>query len=163
MKKKSFTKRISPFVVDLILIPIFACLLYSGLKLHETGHTYNHDTWVFWAYYHIIAAVLFLIIAGWHIKGHEAWYRSLIKKGVGKKSRITIVLTLLFLIEVLTGIILILFVNGANSPLGLGHYKLGLIMALLVLIHLVSRFTIMIKGLGWRKKKKKQDTTSYGY
>lgn len=153
MGKVSFTKGKSIFIVDLILIPVFALVIYGGLKLHVAGHNYNHDTWAYWAHYHIIVGILFLIVGGLHIKAHWSWYKSLIKKGIGKKSRVTITLSVIFLIEIITGIFLIFFIEGGNSIVGMWHYRLGLLMIVFILIHLVTRFSIMMRGLGWKKKR----------
>ncbi len=153
MGKISLTKGKSIFIIDLILIPVFLLLIYSGLKLHVAGHTSNHDIWEHWAHFHIITGFLSLIFGELHIKAHWAWYRSFIKNGIGKKSKVTVVLSVLFLIETLTGIILILFLDGGNSAIGFWHYRLGLVMILFLLIHLISRFSLLMKGLGWKKKR----------
>lgn len=152
MKRKVLFTKVKPmFVVDLILIPVFVLLIYSGLKLHVVGKINNHDIWGYWAHYHIIISILSLIFGGLHIKVHWGWYKSLIKKGLGKKSRITVLLSLLFLIEIITGIILVLFIEGGNSSVGMWHYRFGLVMILLLLIHFISRFSLMMKGLGFKK------------
>lgn len=150
MKSKlSLTKGKSIFIVDLILIPVFALVIYSGVKLHVAGHADDHDIWEYWAHYHIITGILSIVFGGLHIKAHWGWYKGLIKKGIGKKSRITAILSLLFLIEIITGMILIFFIEGGNSAVGMWHYRLGLAMAFFLLIHLISRFSLMMKGLGF--------------
>ncbi|MFV0310336.1 MAG: DUF4405 domain-containing protein [Dysgonomonas sp.] len=154
MKKKiSLTKGKSIFIIDLILIPVFVLVIYSGLKLHAAGKVDNHDIWEYWAHYHIITGVLSIFFGWLHIKAHWGWYKGLIKKGVGNKSRITLTLSLLFLIEIITGIILVIFIEGGNSSVGMWHYRLGLVMILIILIHIVSRFSLLIRGLGWKKKR----------
>jgi len=153
--KLSLTKGKSIFIVDLILIPVFILLIYSGLKLHIAGHTEDHEIWSYWANYHVIASIISIITGGLHIKAHWNWYKSLMKKGLGKKSKITLFLSLLFFVLVLTGIILVFFVSGPNSFTGLWHYRLGLVMTVLFIIHLITRLPLLMKGLG-RKKNKKQ-------
>lgn len=49
MRKITLTKGKSIFIIDLILIPVFLLLIYSGVKLHVAGHTSNHDLWEYWA------------------------------------------------------------------------------------------------------------------
>lgn len=154
MGKISFTKGKSIFIVDLTLIPIFILVIYSGLNLHVAGHKQTHEIWVYWAHYHIIVGVLSLIAGGLHIRAHLGWYKSLIKKGLAKKSRITVILSLLFLIEIITGIILVFFIDGGNSSVGMWHYRFGLVMISFLLIYLVSRFGLMMKGVGCNKKNK---------
>jgi len=145
----SFTKGKAIFIVDLLLIPIFILIIYSGLEIHIAGHAndYNHDVWSYWAHFHIIVSVVSLIVGWLHIKAHWGWYKSLIKRGIGKKSKTTLSLSVLFLLLTITGIILIFFVKGGNSIIGLWHYRLGLIMIPLLIIHLVTRFHLIVKAL----------------
>ena len=89
----------------------------------------------------IITGFLSLTVGGFHIKAHWAWYRNFIKSGIGKKSKVTIVLSVLFLI-----------LEGGNSSIGMWHYRLGLVMIVFILIHITTRFSLMMKGLGWKKK-----------
>lgn len=176
------------FIVDLLLIPVFVFVAYSGLRLHAAGHvpadggTPDHDVWVYQAAFHIVAAVLFIIFGWLHVKAHWGWYRRVFlrngavdcgsvdaKSGNGngsenakdggntvgsrRKSRATVILSALFLVETLTGVFLIAFVEGGNSGVGMWHYVLGLAMIAFFLWHLIRRFAIMVKGLGRRKKK----------
>ncbi|MBB4034704.1 hypothetical protein GGR21_000591 [Dysgonomonas hofstadii] len=155
MKRKiSLIKGKPIFIVDLILIPVFALVIYSGLKLHVAGHISGHDTWTHWTHFHVITAILSLLFGGLHVKAHWGWYKSLIKNGIGKKSKITTILSVLFLIEIITGVILVFFIEGGNSSAGIWHYRLGLVMIVFVLIHIITRFSLMMKGLGWNRKKK---------
>ncbi|MBR4846474.1 MAG: hypothetical protein IKU98_08675, partial [Bacteroidaceae bacterium] len=78
---------------------------------------------------------------------HWGWYKSLITKGLGKKSRITVGLSLIYLIASVTGIVL-LAVEGANTGVGLWHYKIGILLTLIGLGHLVKRFPILRKSIG---------------
>lgn len=149
MAKFSLTKGRLIFIVDLILLPVFALVVYTGLKLHEVGHenNYSHNIWEYWAHFHIIISVISLLVGWLHIKAHWNWYTGLFKKGIGKRSKVTLSLSMLFFILIITGIILIFFIEGGNSPVGLWHYKLGLIMTVLLLVHFISRFSILMKGL----------------
>ena len=144
--KISLLKGKGIFIVDLILIPVFILVIYTGLKLHVAGKIDNHDIWSFWAHLHIIVSIISLIFGWLHIKAHWGWYKSLIKKGIGKKSKVTLFLSVLFLLLVITGVILVLFINGGNSHIGLWHYRLGLIMIPLLIIHLVTRFQLIVKA-----------------
>lgn len=155
--KFSLTKGRFIFFVDLSLIPIFILLTYSGVMLHTASHIANHAEWEYWAEYHTIAGIISLI-AGWlHVKAHWSWYKGLFKKGIGKKSKVTVIVSVLFLVLIITGLILILFINGGNSPVGLWHYRLGLGMALLLIVHTATHFSVLMKGLGLKKKNRKRD------
>lgn len=135
------------FIIDLILIPVFILVIYSGLKLHVMGHIQNHDIWAYWAHFHIVTSIISLLVGGLHIKLHWGWYKGFMKVGLGKKSRITLILSILFLTLTLTGIMMIIFIDGGNSSIGLWHYKLGLIMIPLLIGHTIKRFPLLRKGL----------------
>lgn len=68
------------------------------------------------------------------------------KNGIGRKSKITVVLSIIFLLLSVTGIVL-LGVNGANSPLGLWHYATGIIMTAVALCHIIKRMSVLYKSL----------------
>lgn len=149
-KRKSLTKGKNMFIIDLILIPVFTLVAYSGLKLHIAGHPqeYSHDIWHNWAIVHVVSGIISLVFGWLHIKAHWTWYNKLFKKSKRKKSKVTITLSLIFSVELITGSILIFFIDGANTGVGLWHYKIGLAMILFLLLHTVNRFNIMMKGLG---------------
>lgn len=51
----------------------------------------------------------------------------------------TLVLSVTFVIVVITGIVLIMCVDGANSATGLWHYKFGLLLIVFSIIHILNR------------------------
>lgn len=126
------------FVIDWILISVFVLSTFSGIALHIAGHGDNHDLWHNWAIAHVLTSFLFLIAAIFHISIHWGWYKGMIKNGIGKKSKITVVLSVVFLLALVTGIIL-LGVNGANSNIGLWHYKIGIATIILSIGHILKR------------------------
>lgn len=170
MPKFSFTRGRGIFIVDLILVPVFILVVWSGLKLHVAGHGDSHDLWHQWALFHILAALLSLVFGVLHVKTHWGWYKKLFEKGPDsgvviksnsavkkerRKSRMTMILSALFLIETVTGITLVAFVEGGNSGIGLWHYTLGIAMSLLFLWHIVKRFSMLKKGLRRKNTYKK--------
>lgn len=134
------------FFTDFILLLLFLPLFIGGLFLHFAGHGDNHECWHTLALIHVIIALLFLICTGWHILHHWNWYKTL-SKGLGKKSRITPIVTILFIIETLTGIYLLIWGEGANSDIGLLHYQLGIVWAMFACGHTIKRFKILKRGL----------------
>lgn len=74
------------------------------------------------------------------------WYRTL-AKGVDSKSRLTLLLSLLFAVAVATGIGLLLSRGGHHASMGLMHYKTGLVMGLVAFLHLGKRFRMLLRGL----------------
>jgi len=150
-RKFSLIKGKSIFIVDIVLIPLFILLIYSGLKLHYADHQNEHHIWEYWAEYHVIVSIILLVAIWLHVKAHWSWYKTLVKKGIQKKSKITIGLSILFIILIMTGILLVFFIDGGNSHVGLFHYWVGLLMVILSIIHIISRFHLLVKGLGLKK------------
>lgn len=122
-----------------LLLLTFVASAVTGIGLHVAGHGAGHEVWHNWAVAHILSSLCWLISVAIHIKRHRASYRAIASKGIGHKSRTTILLSALFLFVTVTGLILIIGVDGANSALGRWHYIPGLILILLSLIHIISR------------------------
>ena len=108
------------FVIDWILFFVFVLSAFSGIGLHIAGHGNNHELWHNWAVFHVLGSFLFLITVIFHITTHRGWYKGAVRNGLGKKSKITAVLSVVFFLVSVTGIIL-LGVNGTNSDTGLLH------------------------------------------
>lgn len=125
----------------------FALTAFSGFELHVAGHFSTHEVWHNWAVFHTLSSLVFIITGILHVQTHWGWYKGLITKGLGKKSRITVGLSLIYLITSVTGIVL-LAVEGANTGVGLWHYKIGIILTLVGVGHLVKRFPILRKSVG---------------
>lgn len=122
-----------------LLLLTFVASAVTGIGLHIAGHGADHEVWHNWAVAHVLSSLCWLISGAIHIKRHRAWYRAIASKGIGHKSRTTILLSALFLFVTVTGLILIVCVDGANSALGRWHYISGLILILLSLIHILGR------------------------
>lgn len=134
------------FVIDWILIVLFVLSAGSGIGLHIAGHGYDHEIWHNWALSHIITSLLFFIATIFHLITHWGWYKGIINNGIGKKSKLTIAVSIIFLLLSSTGIGL-LGVTGANSPLGLWHYKIGIIMIATAIGHIVKRWPALRKSI----------------
>ena len=134
------------FVIDWILIPVFVLSAFSGIQLHVAGHGTSHEVWHNWAVFHIIASILFLMAVILHVQTHWGWYKSLVKSGPGKKSKAAVVVTLFFVVLAVSGLIL-LGVDGANSKIGLWHYRIGLVASVLFLEHIIRRLPMLRKTL----------------
>lgn len=130
--------------IDWSLLPLSILSFFTGLKLHLAGHGDSHEEWHNWAVAHVIMSLLFMVACVYHIKTHAKWYHSLLKNGPRRKSKITLAISIVFAATVITGIAL-LGVEGANSGIGLWHYKIGLLMGLLAVIHIVKRKTAFLK------------------
>ena len=134
------------FVIDWILIVVFIVSAISGIGLHIAGHGNSHEVWHNWAVFHALGSVLFLVAIIFHVRTHGGWYKGIIKNGIGRKSKVTAVFSIVFLLLSVTGIVL-LGVNGANSPLRLWHYKIGIVMTVIAVGHIIKRLSALRKSL----------------
>lgn len=134
------------FVIDWMLLVVSILTVFTGLGLHIAGHGGNHELWHNWAVFHIITSILFVITVFFHIQTHWGWYKGWMKHGLVKKSRVTVIVSVLFIILSITGLVL-LGVDGANSGIGLWHYKIGIVSSLLFLGHVIKRIPILKRSL----------------
>ena len=134
------------FVVACICLAVFILTAFTGLELHAAGHGGSHELWHNWAVFHIIASILFVIATLFHVQTHWGWYKGWVKHGLGKKSRVTVIVSILFVILLVTGLIL-LGVDGANPSIGLWHYKIGIVSSLLFLGHIIKRTRVLKRSL----------------
>ena len=109
MSTRSYRR--SQRIIDLLLIPVSIASVITGFGLHVAGKNAPHEVWEQWAAAHVVATVLFLVLGILHVRHHWAWYKSLFSKGLGNKSRVTLLLTIAFLFLVVTGIILIVAID----------------------------------------------------
>ena len=140
------------FITDIAILLTFLPASISGFLLHAAGHNGIHETWHNWAVTHIFSTLAFTIAVGVHIYGHWNWYKSLFQKGLGNKSRVTGILSVLMLATIITGNIVLFRHQGPNSHFGLWHYAIGIILTIIALGHFLKRVRTLIKGLKQIKK-----------
>lgn len=127
------------FSIERLLPLTFVASAVSGIGLHIAGHGTGHEVWHNWALAHVLSSLLWLISVAVHIWRHRRWYKAVASKGIGRKSRMTMALSVVFLIVAVTGIVLIACVDGVNSAIGLWHYRIGLLLIVFSLIHIAKR------------------------
>lgn len=137
------------FVIDWSLIPAFAAVLATGIGLHVAGDG-PHEIWHDWAVAHVVCGLLFLVAVGLHVQSHRGWYRSWFRSGLGKKSRVTVLLMLLWAVAAITGVIL-LPLPGEGAGLGRWHYILGLLASIVALGHLLKRLPLLRNSIKRKK------------
>lgn len=129
---------------DWCLMAAFPLSAISGIALHAAGHRCCHEIWHNWAVTHILASLLFMLCATVHAWQHRNWYKSLVMKGIGKHSKTTAILTIIFTISVLTGMML-LWTEGPNSPEGMWHYRISLATTAVAAAHMLKRLRPLLK------------------
>lgn len=138
-KQRKLSRKPLLLGIDWSLIPIFIASAYTGFELHSAGHSATHEIWEKWAMAHIISCVLFLFVGTYHIYIHWNWYKSLLANGLGKKSVVTLMLSVFFLLLVISGIVLVVAINGPNSHIGVLHYVCGILLSIFGCIHIIKR------------------------
>lgn len=135
------------FIIDWWITALFIIMVVSGFGMHISGTRCTHEVWHNWAVVHTLSSIAFLIAATLHIQTHWSWYKRWFRNGIGNKSRVTAILSIVFIFISVTGILLLAVVDGANSGMGLWHYRLGVIMTVIGLAHFIKRFSILKKSI----------------
>ena len=133
------------FAIDWIMIITFVPSICSGIGLHIAGHGTDHEVWHNWAVLHVFSSLLFLVAAIFHIKTHWSLYRSSVRSGMGHKSPVTAVLSVVFVFVVVTGVVL-LGIEGAGSSVGVWHYRTGIVVSILSVGQLQKRISLLRRG-----------------
>lgn len=133
------------FAIDWILSGVFLLSVVSGFLFHAAGHDGSHEQWHDMAVFHVLTSLLFLIVAILHLITHRGWYKSVAHKGLDRKSKVAAVLTVIFLVTVVTGFVL-LGVDGANTETGLWHYRSGIVLVLISVGHIFKRIPLLRKS-----------------
>ncbi len=142
MNKKRFI-----FLADLVLVPLFILTVYTGMELHVAGHGADHEAWHDWAVLHTLAGLLFTVFGAIHVRDHWGWYKSLCAKGPKGRSRIVLALSVVCVPVLVTAVLLLCCVDGANTPVGLLHYGAGLAAGFLGMLHILTRARRLYNGL----------------
>lgn len=135
------------FIIDWWLVALFLITAISGFGMHISGYHCSHEVWHNWAVVHTLSSIAFLIAGIMHIQIHWGWYKGWFKNGLGNKSRVTVLLSIIYILISVTGIVLLVAVDGANSGMGLWHYRIGIIMIIVGLGHTIKRIPILKKSL----------------
>lgn len=136
------------FKIDAALYVLGVLTLITGFIFHIVGHGNNFHVWVRCAYIHSIISISFVIMLIQHLATHAGWLKSLknIKHRQKRSVKITCFLGLLTILVTVSGLSL-LAIKGGNTPLGIWHYKLGIVFAIFVIGHAVKRFHILRKAI----------------
>ena len=136
------------FRTDLCMVILFIASLFTGIQAHYANDFQTHEIWHNWSVIHSFVNIAFLVTAIIHIKQHWGWYKSLFKaRNFTLKSKITMLVTVLFVGTTLTGVLLLAIVDGQGSSMGFAHYVIGLIFSAIGLGHFIKRWKVFKKGI----------------
>lgn len=134
------------FRTDLAMAVLALLSAFTGVQIHYAGHFQSHEVWHNWSVAHFFINVALLIVAIVHVKQHWGFYKTLIKN-INLRSKVTMMVTLSFSIVALSGIYLLIFVEGQGSSAGFVHYILGIVFTVFGLGHLAKRWRVFKKGV----------------
>ncbi len=126
------------FRTDMVLVFMLPLTLLSGLTLHAANHGMIHSANRFWPILHILSGLLLFAGSLLHIGAHRGWYKSL-WKGTGNHSTATCILSIVYLSNVLSGILLLILKGTKGPHWGLFHYQTGILFGILGLYHFFCR------------------------
>ena len=135
------------FITDIVVLIAFLLTSVSGFLYHLAGHQDSHEYWHNCAVFHIVSTLALIISVSTHVYGHWNWYKSLFQKGLGNKSKVTVLLSILMIATVTTGLIVLFIHQDPNSGHGLWHYVIGIILTIIGLCHFFKRHHILVKGM----------------
>lgn len=139
------------FKIDCALYPLGLLTAVTGFAMHIAGHADDFHTWVVWAYLHSIIAISFTVMVINHLRTHAAWCKKLTQGALCRKQKITLILGVIAAATVATGLALFA-ISGANSHMGLLHYKLGIALTIFMAGHSIKRFHIIKQAILQRPK-----------
>lgn len=134
------------FVIDWCMVLAFIATITTGFGMHIAGHGNDHWFWEGWAIVHSLAAASFVVAGVMHIKTHWGWYKAWLKNGLGNKSRVTVILSVIYAVVLISGVALFC-IKGANSNLGIFHYKIGILLTAIGIGHIIKRIPVLRKSL----------------
>ena len=142
------------FRTDILLLILLILSLFTGVQIHYASHFQTCEILHNWSLLHTIANILLFVVAITHIKQHWAWFKTIVSS-LSRKSKVTIALSVIFVMVSVTGIFLLTCVNGHKgcggySRIGLIHYWLGILFGVVAFLHLIGRWKILKKGVNRR-------------
>lgn len=134
------------FRTDLSLVIFGLASLVSGIMIHQSGHFATHGEWHGWSIAHCIINLALVVAVAMHVKQHWGWFKKLFRKST-LKAKMPVFVTIASVAVILSGLYLLLFVEGQGSHAGLVHYWIGMIFGTLAILHLVRRWKVFRKGV----------------
>lgn len=129
-------------ICDWSLLALTAAILASGIQVEATGGT---PVWTVWL--HIAIGAVFMVLSGWHIRlhfGKSNWFTRFHRQ----KSRLTRILWWVTLATLASAIVATTHWLGTftHGHTGAVHGKLGFLMIILSVCHIVARIRFFRPG-----------------
>ena len=147
------TKSKRNYYVDIATLLPFLLLLFTGIimLIYHTGKPYSETTLGLdgdsWLNIHIVFAVISLVMISIHLYLHLNWFKKLFTGQLKNKYWLrNLMLVVVFSLTFLTSLIPWLFLEESNTAtmmLGI-HNKLGLLLIVFFVIHLLGYFKWLI-------------------
>lgn len=135
------------FIIDWWLLALFTVTLVSGIALHIAGHEGTTLVWHIWAALHSAVSLSFITAVALHLSTHNGWMRTVFDRRPDRRRTLVLLLGAFSAATMATGIAL-LFIYGANTSVGLWHYRLGILTGIMALGHTAKRFPVLRKSIG---------------
>jgi Domain of unknown function (DUF4405) len=148
-------KNINRFTINLGLFIFGIATVFSGLLIQVNYHMGNHGNiamnyYVFginyqsWSAIHKILIVVLTVLMIYHVYHHWKWYKVVITKKLITKNQQVLILSLLFVLVALTGLIpwLIDLLKGNEMLRKVFieiHDKLAIILSVYLVLHIIKR------------------------
>lgn len=149
--KHSTSKR--NYYIDIANLLPFLFLLFTGIIMltyhagKPSSETILSKDAHFWSNTHVVFAIISFVMVTIHLSLHLNWFKMLFSGKIKSKYWIrNLTLVILFLAATLTSVVPWLFLgesNTASALLGI-HNKLGLLLIVFFVIHLISYFRWLI-------------------
>jgi hypothetical protein len=147
--QNKLSKSKNNYYLDIAILLPFLLLLFTGIimLMYHTGKPYLETTLGidgdFWLNIHIFFAVISLVMISIHLYLHLNWFKKLFTGKLKNKYWVrNLILVVIFSLTFLTSFIPLLFLSKSNTAtmmLGL-HNKIGLVLIIFFVIHLLSYF-----------------------
>ena len=148
-------KNINQFIINFCLLIFGIATVFSGMLIQVNYHMGNHgniviNDFVFginypgWSVIHKISIVILSLLIICHVYLHWKWYKVVITKKLISKNQQVLILSLLFVVVAITGLIpwLIDSLNGDEMQRKVFieiHDKLALFLLIYLVLHITKR------------------------
>lgn len=133
--------------------PLFITFIFTAATgllcyfIKDSDGDADHHRWVMFQLLHIITSIIFVVFTVRHILPLRKWY---VKWGSGqikRKSFVTLMASLSCFVLLVTGLDLLIFIDGGDSTSGVIHFYTGLVFIVFCAWHCIKRW--------WLKQRKR--------